>query len=171
MAESKNYWGQIIPQGNFEAYGHYSMNQFVASALTAHTNDIFQLRVCGGVQAGWAWPALGLVVAVFILSLDIGTLVISSDTGRTSQMFSVQNVEYSVIGRKSFSTEIPDRIPVASCSSSCFGSKFELKHCLVSSNLDSCTLHCIDEKLGPWPPIIVFRSGMPSPVLANGSAL
>lgn len=24
MAESKNYWGQIIPNGDFEAYGHYS---------------------------------------------------------------------------------------------------------------------------------------------------
>ncbi|KAK6203752.1 hypothetical protein LQW54_008764 [Pestalotiopsis sp. IQ-011] len=28
MAESKVYWGQIIPNGNFEAYGHYTQSMW-----------------------------------------------------------------------------------------------------------------------------------------------
>ncbi|KAF2993559.1 hypothetical protein E8E14_001925 [Neopestalotiopsis sp. 37M] len=28
MAESKNYWGQIIPNGDFEAYGHYTQSMW-----------------------------------------------------------------------------------------------------------------------------------------------
>lgn len=83
MQESKVYWGQVIPNGNFEAYGHYSKYHSQSFAPYSYSDIFFQLKACGGVQAELAWPVPDHAAGASTPSADTGVLEILLVKGLT----------------------------------------------------------------------------------------